>query len=66
MTMQREISPEKAELIERSQLAKELRKMWIDDAGSGDKALWAASLKVNDVLLILYKEETGEEDFKTF
>ncbi len=40
--------------------------MWIDDAGNGDKALWAASLKVNDVLLILYKEETGQEDFKTF
>ena len=66
MTQKRKINPAKTALIQRSILAKEIRKNLIAKAETEEQALYAASLTINDILVTQYKEETGAETFHTY
>ena len=61
----KQFSPEKLDLIMRSQAAKELRAQMIATATSEEQAFRAASLTINDLLIQQYKSESGATLFKT-
>lgn len=60
------LTPEKAELIARSQEAKSIRQGLINNAETDEQAFYAASLTINAVLISMYTAETGADTFQTF
>ena len=65
-TLQKKENPRKAELVALSLEMRKKRRAGIDNAASPDELMYWESLGINDMILELYQEQAGTDDFRTF
>ena len=63
---EKKVNPRKLELIQLSILMREKKNMGVHNAKSLDEALYWSSIRINDLILELYYEQAGTDDFRTF
>ena len=64
--MTKAISPAKKELIQMSKEAKATRKLMIKNAKTLEEAAEAELVTINEILMEMHQEATGQSEFKTF